>query len=63
MADKLMDIPNDNTQNYPFCRSKLAVKSEMFRHSTKLTNQSKFTKVPKVVKPTNKKKLLYNFGD
>ena len=51
-------IPNDNTQNYPFCRLKLAVESETFKHSTKLTNQSKFTEVPKVVKPTNKKTLL-----
>ena len=26
MADKLMHIPNDNTQNSPFCRLQLAVK-------------------------------------
>ena len=25
MADNLMYIPNDNTQNYPFCRIKLMV--------------------------------------
>ena len=31
---------------------------ETFIHSTK-----KFTKVPNVVKPTNKKTLVYNFGD
>ena len=33
MADKLMDIPNDDTQNNPFCRLKLVV--ETFKHSTK----------------------------
>ena len=32
MADKLMYIPNDDTQNYPFCRLKFVV--EMFQHST-----------------------------
>ena len=28
---------------------------EMFGHSTKWTNQSKFNKATKIVKPTNKK--------
>ena len=55
MADKLMYIPNEETQNYPFCRLKLVIK--MFRHSTKWTNK-KLIKVPKIVKPTNKKTLL-----
>ena len=27
MADKLIKIPNDDTQNYPFYRFKLVVKS------------------------------------
>ena len=27
MADKLMYIPNDDTQNYPFCRLKLVVET------------------------------------
>ena len=27
MADKLMYISNDNTQNYPFCRVKLVVET------------------------------------
>ena len=58
MADKLMYIPNDDTQN---CRLKLVV--ETFKHLTYYTNQSQFTQVPKVVNPTNKKTLLYNFGD
>ena len=31
MADKLMYIPTDDTQNYPFCRLELVV--ETFEHS------------------------------
>ena len=47
MADKLMYIPNDDTQNYPFCRLQLLVK--MFGHSTFRTKQSKFNnKSPKL---------------
>ena len=53
MAVKFMYIPNYDTQNYYFCRLQLVV--EVFRHSTKCTNQLKFTIV---VKPTNKKVLL-----
>ena len=50
-----MFIPNDKTQNYPFCGLKLVF--ETFEHPTKLTNQLKFTTVPNVVKPTYKKML------
>ena len=32
MADKLMYIPNNDTQNYPYCRLKLVV--ETIGHST-----------------------------
>ena len=32
MSNKLIYIPNDNTQNYPFCRLQLVVES--FKHST-----------------------------
>ena len=32
MTDKLMYIPNDNTQNYLFCRLQLVV--ETFGHAT-----------------------------
>ena len=46
MADKLIYIPNNYSQNDPFYSVKLVVE-----HSTKWTNQSKFTKVPKVAKP------------
>ncbi len=56
-----MYIPNDDTKNYPFCGLNLVVKT--FEHSTSRINQSKFTKVPKVVMPTNKKMLLVNFKD
>ena len=56
MAEKLMHIvANKDTQNYPFCRLQSVV--ETFEHSTKRTNELKFTKVPKIDKPTNKKTL------
>ena len=29
MADKLMNIPNDGTQNYPFCRLPLVVETQL----------------------------------
>ena len=54
MANKLMYFSYDYTQNYFFCRLKSVVIT--FEHSTYLTNQSKFTKVPKVVNSTTKKK-------
>ncbi len=56
MADKMMYIPNDDTQNLTICRLQLVV--ETIVHSTKLTNQSNFTKVSKVVKSIKKKTLL-----
>ena len=52
-----MYIPNDDTYNYPFCRLK--------RLNTQLnvaTNRNSI-KVHNVVKSTNKKELLSNFGD
>ena len=57
MADLLMYIPNDDRQNYLFCRLQLL--GETFEHLTEwtLTNQYSL-KVSKVVKPTNKKTLL-----
>ena len=45
MTDKLVYIPNDDTQNYPLCRLQLVVE-ETFGHLSKLTNQSKFNKSP-----------------
>ena len=50
MPNKLMLFPNDDTQNYSFCKIKLFV--ETFIQSAWLINQSKFTKVHKVVKTT-----------
>ncbi len=50
MADKLMYIPNVNTQNYPFFRLQLV--DETLGHPT--INQH-LLNVPKVVMPMNKK--------
>ena len=58
MAEKLMYIPNYDTQNYSFY--KLVVES--FRHLTSWTKQSNSIKAPKVVNWTNKKTLSENFG-
>ena len=51
MTDKFMYIPNDNTQNYPFCRLKFVVQFKVCTLNLRI-NQSKF---PKVVKERNKK--------
>ena len=56
MADKLMCIFNDDTQNYPFHRLHLMI--ETFEHLISYINQSNSIKVPNVVKPTNRKTLL-----
>ena len=48
-----MYIPNDDSQNYHFCRLQLVV--ETFGHSIYQRNQLNLILVPKVVKPTNKK--------
>ena len=48
MANKLMYIPTDDAQNYPFGRLQLLV--EPFEHSTYWTNSMK---VPKVVRQTH----------
>ena len=47
MVDKLMDIPNNDKQNYSFCKLKLVVKT--FDMINEMINQSKF-KVPKVLR-------------
>ena len=60
MADKLMYIPNDDTQKYPFCR--LQWLKRLDTQLNKQTNQNSL-KVLKVVKTTNKKTLLWIFGD
>ena len=51
-----MYIPNGDTQNYPICRLQLVV--ETYGHSTNEPTNQNSIKVPKVVKPMNKKILL-----
>ena len=53
MAHKKMYTPNDDTHNYPFSRLQLVVEAQF----NELTNKN-LKKVPKVVEPTNNKKLL-----
>ena len=52
MADKLMYIPNDNSQNYHFCILQLVAETRLDTQLNAPTNQN--SKVPKVVKSTNK---------
>ncbi len=47
MADKLMYIPNDDTQNYPFSRLKLVV--ETLWHSTNGPTNQNSLKFPKLL--------------
>ena len=49
MADKLMYMPNDVTQNYLFCKFQLVIETFDTQHF-ELTNQN--SKVLKVGKPT-----------
>ena len=58
MANKLMYTPNDfdYTQNYPFIRLQLVVET-LDTQLNELSNQNS-VKVPKFVKPTNKKTFL-----
>ena len=53
MADKLVYIPNVDSQNYPFYRLQLGFYPQL----NEPTNQNSIL-VPKVVKPTNQKTLL-----
>ena len=57
MVDKLMYIPIDDTQNYPSVDYNKWLKC-LDTQFNKLTNQN-LIKVPKVVKPRNKKTLSY----
>ena len=47
MADELIHIPNDDTQNYPLFRLQLVI--EMFIHSTVVTNPIKVPKVDQTI--------------
>ena len=55
MADKLLYIHNDYTQNYLFCRLQLVVKNVKTLNEPTNENSIKF---PKVDKSANKKMLL-----
>ncbi len=57
MADKLMYIPNDDTQIIPFLDYNYWLK----HLDTESTNQNSL-KVPNVVTPTNKKTILKTLG-
>ena len=50
MAYKCMYIPNDDTQNTPFCKLKLVF--ETFKHPLNKPAYQNSVKAPKVVKPT-----------
>ena len=56
MADKLIYIPNDDTRNEPFCRLQLKIFYTLNLKKQKIKTQK--LKVCKVVKQSNKKKLL-----
>ena len=58
MTNKIDVLPNDYTQNYPFCNLQLVV--ETFRHpDTQLKVQTNInSKVPKVAKLSKKNMLL-----
>ncbi len=47
---------NDDTQNYPYCRLQLMV--EKFENRLIEPTNQNLIKVPKVVKPKNKKTLV-----
>ena len=55
-----MFIPNDEKQNYPLCRLQLLDK-RLDTQFNEPTNQIKY--ISNVVRLTNKKTLLQNFGD
>ena len=56
MFDKLIYIPHYDSKHY------LILLKRLYIQPNEPTNKN-FIKVPKVVKPTNKKMLLENFGD
>ena len=51
-----MNIPNDDTQNYPLYRLQLLV--ETFGHSAKWTTQSKFNKSPQGCYANEKENII-----
>ena len=61
MADKIMWIPKNGTKKSPSVNYNYNFK-RLHTQLNEPTNQNSI-KVLKVVRPTNKKSLLYNFGD
>ena len=57
MANKIIYIPNYDSQNYPFFRLQLVVKTQL-NEPTKINS----IKVPKVVMPTKKKIIMKLWG-
>ena len=57
MSDKLIYILNADTQNYPFYRLKLVVKT--FEHELNEPIYQNSINAPKVVKPTTKKMFFF----
>ena len=56
MVNKLIFTHNDDTQNNAFCRLQLVV--ETFNTQLNETTNQNALKVPKVIKPINKKKFI-----
>ena len=52
LADKMMYIPNDHTQNYPLCKLQLVIVKCLDTQLNKPTNQSSIP-VSKLVETTN----------
>ena len=59
MAYKLLNIPNDDTQNYPSCRLQFVVGT--FGHLTKPTNQN-LLKTPKMLSQRLRKDYQNHLG-
>ena len=59
MTDKLMYIPNADTQNYPYCRLQLVVKTFWTLNPNEPTNENS-RKVPKVVSKRIRNAILRN---
>ena len=58
MDDKLIYIPSDDKQNYPFCRFELLV--ETFGQDYFKTNQSKFNKSTQISEPNVGSSVFYS---
>ena len=59
MADTVMYIPNDETQNYPFYKLQLVIVKRLDTQFNKSTNQLKF---PKLLNQQIRKRYLNLWG-